>query len=234
MALSNADLRQEVRQSTESTIEYRFNIDGIATTPDTSVTVDVDDPSGASIVSADSGTNSADILQYTISAANVATINENYRVKWTVVDDSVTYYRYSFFDVVRHPLEVPITKNDLVAVYPDVDNWEHTADTDLQDMIMAAHRDLRNKLWNKQMRPYLIIDKTQLVTPYIYYTLSLFMRSVVVSPEDKYHVLAREYMQMFERAWSEALNTMVYDLDDTLTLSDDERVGMDQPLILRG
>jgi len=224
--LAGADFRQELRKDTASTLEYQFNIDGVATTADTSVSVTIKDrndaemPAGA--ITSEAGVIAANVLQYSLAANQAVNLGENYRAEWAVVHSAVTYYRVSYFDIVMHPLEVPITIDDILAEQPDISNWTRAADTAIKNQILAAHQTVKARLRRQGARPYLVIDQSQFYEPYVYLTLEKFCRSVMREPDDKYAELALIYEVKFESARQELKANLKYDHTEDLHQGIDE------------
>lgn len=59
-------------------------------------------------------------ITYTLAAANTATVDENYQIKWTYTISGTVYYQSSLFDVVLNRLAISVVDVDLLNEQSDI------------------------------------------------------------------------------------------------------------------
>jgi hypothetical protein len=112
-----------------SMIPYVNNRPAVAS----AVTVQVLDNGGAVIVAAGTAgsiNSTTGELTYTLVAANTATVDETYQIKWTYTISGTVYYQSSLFDIVLNKLSIPVVDSDLINEQTDLmDGAEQFSET---------------------------------------------------------------------------------------------------------
>lgn len=86
---------------------------GVAVVPSAAL-VTVYKPGGSALVAQTAAAVGSDgEMTYTLSAANNADHDVNYKVEWEYTVNSVVYYEQQLYDVVKSKLSIPITDEDL-------------------------------------------------------------------------------------------------------------------------
>lgn len=112
-----------------------------------------------------------------------------------------------------------------IAVTPD---WTTTPDTtstyrvvkSLSNKIQQSFKKIETMIYNKGNRPALIIESSQIEIPLIYLTVQMICLDLMNEENDKWHILAKEYGDKFDKAFSGM--ALDYDEDESGAISPDE------------
>jgi hypothetical protein len=147
-------MKIELLKDVQSTISFTPYMNNQAVVA-SSATVSILTPGGATLVASTSATvnGTTGLISYTISAANTATLDENYVARWVYVISGTSYYKTQLFDIVRSQLSIPITDQDLLDEQVDIltknENFSGAVDSATSTTIVDA--DLKNyadDYWN--------------------------------------------------------------------------------------
>jgi len=113
-----------------------------------------------------------------------------------------------------------------VSVYPD---WATTPDTtstyrivkSLSNKIQQAFKKIETSIYNHGNRAALIIESSQIEIPLIYLTVHMICLDLMSETDDKWHTMAKEYMDKYEKSF--AAMKLDYDEDESGAISEDEK-----------
>jgi hypothetical protein len=106
-------MKREIQKSLDFNFSWYFSRDNITITPASSL-VEFFNSSGTVIQASAAGTIAADgKVSKTLTAANIGTVERNYKVKITYTYNSETFIFYEIFDVVECPLVNNVRDEDL-------------------------------------------------------------------------------------------------------------------------
>lgn len=119
--ITSNESKQECLKDVASTISFTPYINNQPAIS-SSATITILRPGGETLVASTAATvnGTTGLISYQISAANTATLGENYVANWTFTVSSVVYYQKQLFDVVRSILSIPIIDSDLTREQSDI------------------------------------------------------------------------------------------------------------------
>ncbi len=221
-------LKPELQYGQGDTLYYDFMVDGVLTTTGTTAstaTVGIVYNDGETFLTATTATWTSSQLSYAFTSTQMSTYEENFRAQWTITYNSVIYVRNQLFDVVRNKFEILVNKTDLIGEEPELDNQEFSADTNYIEPIISAHSEIADLIRAKGSRPALILDNQKLFTPHLYLTLHKIYKSFAKGKDDIFWTKAEWYYLQYKEKIDQALNSMIYDLDEDV-VADDNPVDM--------
>lgn len=213
----NDELPIFIERAKTQTIDAPLYEDGALVAP-SSGTVSILDESGNAIVEDAAVTVTGDIATYQITSATVPatlTLSDSWQVVWSLVVSSVTYEFQQDAHLVRRNLYPVITDatlqtgrhSDLSSLYPSgVTTW--------QEYREAAFTEIQQRLLSQGKRPYLVLSPWSLAPAHIALSLAYIFRdlSTMVQTDGRYHRLAEDYQDQYEKLWGEL--EFVYDYDE--------------------
>lgn len=209
------DQRAEVLINTTDSIVYWPKVGGVNVTP-TSGSFEVRSPSGSVLVQTTAfvvGING----QLPISQAwpeATYPIGEDYCATVSYIAAGVTYSDRVYFDAVRTKLLCMVSEDDLLDVYPDLDDHLLAVGvTDSQRMIRRGWSHMIDRIRAGGNRPSLILDKARLVNPGIERALQLACESLSKDPADLWDTRAGKHEKRYEE-FMKGLGELKYDLNE--------------------
>jgi hypothetical protein len=155
-------------------------------------------------------------ITYSLSAANLATVDENYRVIWSYTVDGVSYTAEQLFDVVKRPFKLPLSYTDLIAEIPEGVRLGPSEDLDLEMTMAAAERMIRRDFHRDDRRLDLLRDPDQLTDLAIMAVKLKLYQRVPEDPEWRKAAdqVRKEYKAEYEALKSGGLSWVDEDEDD--------------------
>ncbi|MCK4759721.1 MAG: hypothetical protein KAT69_06700 [Candidatus Aminicenantes bacterium] len=188
----------------------------------TSATITIRDPDGTIIIDAVAVSIAAGgTMTYTLLAAKTVTLWENAIIDIDYVVSTVTYKCIRFFDVVLNALTPCIVDDDLKNHYPELADEIWSGETNYNEQIIEAFKEIKRDLKNKGRRPNMLIDGAQLRIPLIHKSFELIFRDFFKEIDDKWHVLMEIHAQKYRDAFAEL--AIKYDADEDGSIDPDER-----------
>lgn len=119
--ITTDQIKQECLKDVASTISFTPYINNQPAVS-SSATITILRPGGETLVASTAATvnGTTGLISYQISAANTATLGENYVANWTFTVSGVVYYQKQLFDVVKSILSIPIIDSDLTQEQTDI------------------------------------------------------------------------------------------------------------------
>lgn len=187
-----------------------------------SATITVKNPDGTAQVEDQTVTISAGgIMTYTLPAANTGTLWEDAIIELTYTISSIDYKMVRFFDVVLNKISPCIIDDDLKDYYPELTDEIWSAESNYDQQIQEAFKQIKRELKNKGRRPHMLIDGSQLRTPLIHKSFEIIFRDFFKEIGDKWHVLMELHTQKFEDEF--AALVIKYDSDEDGIVDEAER-----------
>lgn len=223
--------RQEIRYNSsgaENRLAYRFTLGGKEKGAATTGNVALFNSSGTTILTSTTLTAEAapsSIFYVDVSTSTSATafaLGEGYQAKFAITYEGETYNDRQFFDIVRNPLTINVSDDDLEAYESDLSQFKAPGQSDWSRKIQLGvdyvHRRLRQKSTQDGFgRPALLIGSGQVETLAILRTLEAIFRDIE-GREDK--VLQYETLAGYEE--EAVLSSLAYDRSDSENPGDKE------------
>lgn len=201
------------------------------------VSYTVHKPNGEQVASGtatpfDAGTPPVSVVSFVIGAGVAAELGEDYSVRWTWSDGSVSHPEVTLFDVVRVPYGGSVSLNEMMEERPDIDRvlgriasmlelpdaataarvFAMRARGELDAMVRSAATELGT------IRPALILDRFQLQRVERKLACREVFGSIAKDPtegEDEASTLYRYFDQAAQSAWR-SMGPIKYDADEDL------------------
>jgi len=223
--------RQEIRYNAsgaENELAYRFTIGGKEKPAATTGNVLLFNTSGATILTSTTlSAQASPSSVFTInvnSAASVTTfaLGEGYQAKLNITWAGQTYQDRVFFDIVRNPLHINLSDDDLEAYESDLSEFKAPGQVDWSRKISIAvdyvHRRLRQKSTQDGFgRPALLIGSGQVETLAILKALEYIFRDMEGKDEK-----VIEYVELANMEEEAVLSSLAYDRSDSENPGDKE------------
>lgn len=178
-------------------------------------TVSIYDASGTAKVDGAAVTVTASIATYSYNPAATLTLEEGWRVEWSLVISGTTHVFRNDAALVRKVLYPVVTDADLFRRVSALDpngNSPISSLTDYQDYLDEAWATLQLRLLGRGSRPYLVMNPSAMREPHLLLTLALIFDDFATRLNQTYAERAAEYRRQFELAWGDL--RFVYDEDD--------------------
>lgn len=223
--MSTSDVRYSFRETGTELIERgkdqtirAYPYRGGNTVTATPGTVSVYDQGGTAIVSAEAFTVTADVCEYTISAALTASLelSEGWRVEWSaVMPDGTTRLHRVDAQLVRTRLHPPVAHADLYrkikALDPSGDN-PLTARADFTDELDEAWIEIEDRLVSNGRRPWLVMSPSSFRRAALALWLANIFDNLATTLNPAHSAQADKWRARYEAAWDSM--TFQYDADD--------------------
>jgi hypothetical protein len=154
---------------------------------------------------------------------------EDYCLLWEFTVDGVAYTQRQFFDVCKTKLFCPITTNELLEHYPNLEqHLKAVGEPDADKFVRRAWAKILNRIRGNGRRAALILDSQKLTQPTIELALHLVAKALAktASTDDKWWRLQELHLKQYEVEWGN-LGSLKYDIDEDAIASPSEnrRVG---------
>lgn len=187
-----------------------------------SAAITIKDPDGSTIIDAAvMSISGPGTMTYTLPAANTAILWEDAIIDIDYVISSVTYKCVRFFDVVLNALTPCIIDADLKEYYPELADEIWSGETNYNDQVIEAFKQIKRDLKNKGRRPSMLIDGSQLRTPLIHKTFEIIFRDFFKEIDDKWYVLMEIHEKKYKDEFAEL--AIKYDADEDGIIDKAER-----------
>lgn len=231
-SLGYIDQRAEVQQSAVDSLVYFVRKEGAPLTPDTgSVWVTVLDPSG-NVKQARTQTGvtlEGSRITYTRTwGTEFELLWEDYVLVVEWQETGVTRSDRLYFDVVRTKLSCPVTNEDVLEMYPDMDEHiQSVSVTHAGKFIRRAWSQLLDAIRSGHNRPSLILDRARLVNPTLHLALHFLCNSLTKNPQDVWYTRARDHKKQYDQLLA-GLGELKYDRDEDGLAGNDETKRMNR------
>ena len=180
-------------------------------------TVSIYRASGAAVVSAAAVTVSAGVATYAAGPFTGYTLEEGWRVEWTLTGSGFTQTFDCMAALCRRRLFPVVTDTDLTARHSDLTNIRPPSMTSFQGYIDEAWKDLLHQLRQKGTIPHLVASPEDLRQVHIFLTLKLIFTDFAIRFGDgsRWPELAQMYAKEARAAFSQI--SLHYSSDDSGT-----------------
>lgn len=213
------DARAEVLEGEEDTLVTYLKANGAAIPPDANTAwVTIFDPSGTQLVArTQTGVAQAASGQLSFTRTWDATTFErweDYVALWEWQVSGATFKDRQFFDVVKTKLPVLIDTNDIIEIYPDIEEHiKSIGETDCTKFIKRAWSHMLDRIRAGKNRPSLILDRSRLVNPAIHLTCFYICNALKRAVGDVWDTRRAEHKEEWQSLFG-GLGELKYDIDE--------------------
>ncbi len=229
---------QEIERARPTDLRVRVYAAGSLVAPtEAGSTVSVYNDSNEAVIDAQGVTVTSSIATYEVQAADVAdeSFGAGWRVEWSLLmpDEFVHPFREEA-SLVRCKLHPAVTDADLLERHPELSNYIPTGQTSWQPQVLAAWRDVNDRLEEDARRPALIMSSSALRMVTLFHTLEIVcgLLAAAGAADNRWHVEEEKYRTRYESAWGRL--TFDYDEDDTGEADSTSRKGPTRHVWLAG
>jgi len=202
-------------------IEVKIYEEGTQKVP-SSATITVKSPGGTAQVEdvamavAGSGT-----LTYTLDSAYTAKLWENAVIEIEYVISTVIYKAVFMFDVVLNKLKISVIDADLKEYYPKLAEDIWTEQSNYDDQIQEAFKQVKRDIKNKGKRTCMLIDGTQIRELIIHKSFEIIFFSMIKEEGDKWDIRHQKEQEVYKEQLEKIL--IFYDEDESGLIDEDEK-----------
>ena len=171
--------------------------------------------------------------EYSLAAAATAdeALTDRLLEVWSLTIDGTarTFQRPAM--LVRRAFYPTITDQDLLALYPDLNDLRRDEDTSWESFRERARQKIERELLKRGRRPHLIFDAWALVDAHVELTLHyLYSWAYKQLGGPRYKEAAAEHGENWKAEWSSV--QFRYDEDETGTITTDDTIGGQSSIVL--
>ncbi|MBN2135499.1 MAG: hypothetical protein JW737_07200 [Acidobacteria bacterium] len=148
-----------------------------------------------------------------MTSENTANLGDYYKATFAFTYNSGSYYKDLWFHISNTEPFNPLTYDDLISRDSKLKTLAPDENYRWENEIKQAYMELSNILLNKKgLKPWRILNWSELKMPLLKLALSIIYRNMSTNPDDSYSSLAESYIEDFE----EMISTQTIHYDDTM------------------
>ena len=152
-------------------------------------------------------------IGYDMTSDNTANLGDYYKAAFAFTYNSGSYYKDLWFHISNTEPFNPLTYDDLIGRDSKLKTLAPDENYRWENEIKQAYMELSNILLNKKgLKPWRILNWSELKMPLLKLALSIIYRNMSTNPDDSYASLAESYSDDFE----EMISTQIIHYDDTM------------------
>lgn len=202
-------------------IEVKIYEGGTQVVP-SSATITVKSPGGtAQVEDVAMSVAGAGTLTYTLGSASVSELWENAVIEIEYIISTVTYKAVFMFDVVLNKLKISVIDADLKEYYPKLADDIWTEQSNYDDQIQEAFKQVKRDIKNKGKRTCMLIDGTQIRELIIHKAFEIIFFSMIKEEGDKWDIRHQKEQEVYKDQLERIL--VFYDEDESGLIEEAER-----------